>query len=166
MRMKTIPIQEWINARLELLGEKSDAGIAQACRFRNAAHALATSFEEYKNCAYVVGEHTSKSKRLPVVRYSTNGLNVVLRDNFYNVTMTVRGMKAQFDGQMMTLMNRICTHGFDTDVPECSFEGFPYVYKRKRYELNPKLFSLMVGTWEDAYTVMRVIGALQVGAAK
>lgn len=115
-----IPIQEWINARIELLGEKTeDSGIAQACRFRNSAHTLATSFEEYKNCAYVVGEHTSKSKRLPVVRYSAN-----------------------------------------------SFEGFPYVYKRKRYRLNPKFFSLMVGSWEDAYVVMRVIGSLQREATK
>lgn len=161
-----IPIQEWINARLELLGgEKAeDAGIDQACRFRNAANTLATSFD--KNCAHIVGEHTSKSKRLPVVRYRANGLNVVLRDNFYDVTMTVRGMKTQFDGQTMTLMNRICTHGIDTDVPECSFEGFPYVYKRKRYELNPKFFSLMVGSWEDAYVVMRLIGALQTEATK
>lgn len=165
--MEEIPIQKWINARLALLGEKSeDPGIAQACRFRNAAHALATSFDEYMNCANVIGEHTSKSKRLPVVRYRANGLTVALRDNFYDVTMTVRGMKTQFDGQMMTLMNRICTHGFDTDIPECSFEGFPYVYKRKRYGLNPKFFSLMVGTWEDAYTVMRVIGALQAEATK
>lgn len=40
-----IPIQEWINARLELLGgEKAeDAGIDQACRFRNAANTLAFS---------------------------------------------------------------------------------------------------------------------------
>lgn len=113
-----------------------------------------------------IQKRTSKSKRLPVVRYRANGLNVVLRDNFYDVTMTVRGMKTQFDGQVMTLMNRICTHGIDTDVPECSFEGFPYVYKRKRYELNPKFFSLKVGSWEDAYVVMRLIGALQAEAAK
>lgn len=83
--MKT-PIQAWINANIpedDLLYR--DAGIDQGVFFRDQlGRCIVRSYEEFTNCASVIGEHLSKSVKLPVVLFERPGLSVVVRDNFHD----------------------------------------------------------------------------------
>lgn len=151
-----IPIQDWIDENGD------DAAVEQACRFRDMfAQCIATSYEEFKDCVKVVGEHTSKSIRLPVVRLQANGLTVVMRDNFHNVAVSVVGMKSPLRHQMQTFLKRLCVAGYNDAV--LIAEGFPADMRLGSYRQDFRSFTVQVARWYDAYALLSAIGALQAG---
>ena len=156
-------IQTWINQHFQndrLIWNQD--GVNQACRFRDLfADCIATSYEEYRDCASVVGEHTSKSVVLPVVQLRANDLTVVLRDNFHDVVVSVVGLKFPLRHQMQTFLAKICCRGYQDRVS--FFQGFPDDMRLGSYKENYRAFSVEVPRWTDAYALLRIIGALQAG---
>lgn len=165
-RVASKAIQEWINQHFKdnrLIWNQD--GVTQACRFRDSfARCIATSYEEYRDCADVIGEHTSKSVVLPVVRLRANGLTVVIRDNFHDVVMTVVGLKRKPLSQVQVFMQQICTSGYTDRVS--FFQGFPLEMRLGSYTENYKAFSVELSNWTDAYALLRMLGSLQRGENK
>lgn len=153
-------IQKWINSHFDndnLIYNR--AGVDQACRFRDMfSQCIATSYEQFKDCADVVGEHRSKSVVLPVVRMRANGLTVVMRDNFHDVVFSVVGLNKPLLREAQELLQAVCSAGFDSKV---SFlQGFPDDMILSSYKDNYRSFSLETRRWTDAYAVLRLIGAV------
>lgn len=155
-------VQAWINTHFDAQSELfyNRTGVDQACRFRDLfPRCLATSFEEFRECVDVVGEHHSKSVVLPVVRIQANGLTVVIRDNFHDVVMTIIGLREPPRAQVQAFIHRVCSAGFDTKVS--FFQGFPPGMQLGPYADNYKAFSIEIPNWIDAYALLRVLGSTQ-----
>lgn len=82
-----------------------EGGLRQIEQFRSFAEALGFPWD-------VVGHHTSKSIKLPVIRITCGSLNIYLRDNFHDINVCVVGdakqpitipMSVLFDGILPTL---------------------------------------------------------------
>lgn len=99
-----------------------------------------------KETAYVIGEHTSKSVRLPI--YSLErpdlGLQVVLRENYHDWNLSV------ISETPVTADLR----GFELDDARCYFEGFPPEVRFGAFRENPKKFSLYIGSDYAIYTFL------------
>ena len=118
-----------------------------------------------KETAYVIGEHSSKSVRLPV--YSLErldlGLQIVLRYNFYDWNVTVVS-EAPIGADL---------RGFELDYSRaedrarypdgyrapgswgyCYFQGFPNELQFGPYSENPRKFSLCIGSDFQVYTFL------------
>ena len=112
----------------------------------------------------IIGNHTSKSITLPVVRYSlANGIIITVRDNFYDNAITV--LAPQRVKQILPLGLL-----FDKNDPDSShhyFEGFEdadaEVYGT--YNADPKQFSCHIAD-NDLLTVFLSILAAQRSAGK
>ena len=157
-------VQAWIDTHFDAQSKLiyNRAGVDQACRFRDMfARCIATSYEEYRECVDVVGEHRSKSVVLPVVRIRANGLTVVIRDNFHDVVMTIIGLREPPKAQVQAFIHRVCCAGFDTKVS--FFQGFPADMQLGPYADNYKAFSVEVTNWVDAYALLRLLGTIQKG---
>lgn len=130
-----------------------------------ASRAAAPPRTDTKETAYVIGEHSSKSVRLPV--YSLErpklGIQVVLRDNQHDWNVSVIS-----DTPIATDL-----HGFELDYSRdddrkrypngfrspgswgyCYFQGFPDEVKFGPFSENPCKFSLCVNGDYDVYTLL------------
>lgn len=96
--------------------------------------------------AYVVGEHMSKSVRLPVYMLERPdlGLRLVMRDNYYDWNIAI---------ESDTPVPREVLDGIRLDTTYCFFQGFPSEYRHGSYELDPTKFAICVGSSYDAYIV-------------
>lgn len=115
--------------------------------------------------AYVVGEHTSKSVRLPVylLERPDLGFKMVARYNFYDWNISVQSEKPITAG----------LQGFVTDYPNEAnrekykdgydghgywgylyWQGFPDEYKFGPWVENPRQFSTYVGSDYRLYTLL------------
>lgn len=102
--------------------------------------------DELKETAYVVGEHTSKSVRLPV--YSLErpdlGLIVTLRDNYHDWNVSVSQETAKSD-----------LRGFPVnDLRYCFFQGFPADRRFGTYAADPLRFSMCLDSEHQVYTLL------------
>lgn len=151
-------LQDWINANKpadELIFGR--AGIDQAIFIRdNLARCIAQTFEQFQNCATVIGTHTSKSVRLPVVKLSRPGLDVVIRDNFHNVAISVRReFVSDHEG---SYVESLITDGFATVVNSVYCEGFPEEWLFSCYSEDKRRFTCHVGSKLEAYAFLRLVG--------
>ncbi len=105
-----------------------------------------TPREECKETAFVVGEHRSKSVRLPV--YSLErpdlGLAVTLRDNYHDWNVSVSQERATADLRGFPL----------NDLTYCFFQGFPEDRRFGTYAANPLRFSMCLGSMHEVYTLL------------
>lgn len=123
---------------------------------------------ECKESAWVIGEHRSKSVPLPV--YSLErpdlGLQFVLRDNYYNwnvsvisekpVTSDLRGFQLDFsDDDKGRDKHRTFSPGDYWGY--CFFEGFPDALRFGPHSLDPRKFSLTIGSDHRIYTFLFLI---------
>lgn len=120
--------------------------------------------DDCKETAYVIGEHHSKSVRLPVYLLTRPdlGLQIVLRDNYYDWNVSV----------VSELPIITDLHGFQLSYNEeerkkfpngyikgrywgyCFFQGFPEEYQFGPFEENPSKFSLCIGSSYAVYTFL------------
>jgi hypothetical protein len=117
-----------------------------------------------KETAYVIGQHTSKSVRLPV--YSLErpdlGLQIVLRDNMYDWNVSVvsetpiatdlRGFKLSYSDEKER--ERHANSGY---WDYCFFQGFPDELQFGPYSENPRKFSLCINSDYEMYTFLWLI---------
>lgn len=125
--------------------------------------------EDCKVSAWVIGEHHSKSVCLPV--YSLErpdlGIQFILRDNYYNWNVSVIAEKP--------ITTDLYGYVLDFSVDEkksggkaesfrpgdywdyCYFEGFPDEYRFGPFSLDPRKFSLTVGSDYALYTLIFLI---------
>jgi hypothetical protein len=105
---------------------------------------------QYRLSAYVVGEHTSKSVRLPVFMLEREDLGVrfIMRDNFHDWNVSIETSK---DVPAEVL------EGFGLDTTYCFFQGFPAEYCFSSYNENKRQFSICVRSSYDLYTLIWLI---------
>lgn len=98
--------------------------------------------------AYVVGTHTSKSRSLPVVQieFPRRGTMVTLRDNFYDICVSVDSRfpieKRNMDGL------------FATNDKGGFFEGFPQNLVHEPYDKDQKQFSFTIGDYPSLAMIL------------
>jgi len=125
----------------------------------------ATPRDDCNESAYVIGKHQSKSVRLPV--YSLErpdlGLQVVLRDNFYDwnvsvlsetpITTDLRGFELDYrrEEDRERFPNGY-TPGHCWGY--CFFQGFPEEVQFGPFKENPCRFSLCIRGDYDVYTFL------------
>lgn len=88
----------------------------------------------------VISTHTSKSIKLPVVEFTipATGLTLTMRDNFYDVKVSVKSLKPIEDRGFGKLFDKkIAVH-----PTVC--EGFPYGKIYGSYDANPSQFTVSV----------------------
>lgn len=153
--MKT-PIQGWINSNIPDDNLRyRDAGIDQGVFFRDQlGRCIARTYEEFTDCASVIGEHLSKSVKLPVVLFERPGLAVVVRDNFHDVTISVK--RDSDETPEAIAIERLSAEKLDETRIFC--QGFPSEWCFGSYATNKKQFTISVGNKLDAYTLLRLIG--------
>jgi hypothetical protein len=124
----------------------------------------ATPRDALRETAWVIGEHTSKSVRLPV--YSLErpdlGLQIVLRDNYHDWNVSVisetpivasllQGFKLDYssDKERARFPN-----GYEPGRSwgYCFFQGFPEEVQFGPYSENPRRFSLSIQNAHKVYT--------------
>jgi hypothetical protein len=111
--------------------------------------------------AYVIGEHRSKSVRLPVILLEHKNLKLVMRDNFHDWNLSVISEKPVPPDTM---------RGFTVDYPVRDkerfpngyikgnswdylfFQGFPEEFQFGPYSESPHNFSLCLSTDYQLYT--------------
>jgi len=117
-----------------------------------------------KVTAMVIGEHRSKSVRLPVFAFDRPdlGIQIILRDNYYNWNISVIAERPI-----------ACDlRGFPTDFSSakeraeyqprgywgyCFFEGFPTVLMFGPHAIDQRKFSLWVNGDYEAYAFVRTL---------
>ena len=119
---------------------------------------------------YVISEHTSKSILLPVysLTYKEKGLNIILRDNFYNWKMSVNcstPIELDFKGLFHT------TSPIDTDytgnpLNPIYFEGFKEEWVYGYYdESDKKTWSAEIYNkyrlWTVLFLILRCVGKVK-----
>lgn len=117
-----------------------------------------------RETAWVIGEHTSKSVRLPVYSLERQdlGLQIVLRDNYHDFNVSVLSE---------TLIAASLLQGFELDYSSdeerarfpngytpgsawgyCFFQGFPEEVQFGPHRENPRKFSLSIQNAYEVYT--------------
>lgn len=129
--------------------------------------AAAPPREDSKETAYVIGEHTSKSVRLPV--YSLErpdlGLQVVLRDNYHDwnvsvisetpITTDLRGFELDYNQRDRERYPNGFRAGGSWSY--CFFQGFPDELRFGPYSENPRKFSICIDSDYEVYTFLWLI---------
>lgn len=102
--------------------------------------------EKYMSEHYsIVGTHTSKSVKLPVLLLNYKGATIVFRYNFYDYEVTVIYDKD------ISLPKAL----FNSYRQEFFYQGFPEKYKiHKNYKDSHKEFSVCIGNSYEFYTLM------------
>ncbi|KKN81383.1 hypothetical protein LCGC14_0319960 [marine sediment metagenome] len=130
--------------------------------------------DDCKIDVYVIGEHTSKSVRLPV--YSLErpdiGLQIVLRHNYYNWNVSVlsetpintdviRGFKLDYsdDDRERFPNGYILGECWDN----CFFEGFPEEVQFGPHSENPCKFSVNIDSEYMVYTFLWLLMRDRIG---
>lgn len=102
--------------------------------------------EDCKETALVVGEHRSKSVRLPVYQIERPdlGLAITLRDNYHDWNVSIVQERATAD-----------LRGFPVDSTSgCFFQGFPDDRRFGAYAANPLRFSMCLYSAYEVYTLV------------
>lgn len=164
--MKTMetstPLQDWAEAHKPSETMFYKAGYWDQIDFvrDDVPNALARSFEEYraiKSGTVVIGEHTSKSVRLPVFRVTlADGTAFTMRCNFHDWKVSVespRDVNADFMGLFdpnLRISDVYC-EGF----PEELVYG-PYAESKRRFtvELSGRNYSVFTLLWIFAHQVL------------
>jgi len=148
------PIQDWMNAHFPpdtLLYAK--AATSQMMYFRDNLHeALCCGSHPALVQVSVIGEHTSKSTVLPVVLYERSDMQVMVRDNYYNIVISVKRKRAN---GTLKMVDSCCLAKFEGRA-----EGFPPEWIFGDYRENRRQFTVVTHSRFAAYTLLR---ALSVG---
>jgi len=148
--MTKTPIQEWMNANFPPdTAVYARAAVNQMMYFRDDLHeALCCGSHPDLVQVSVVGQHTSKSTVLPVVLYERSDMQVMVRDNYHNIVISV---------------NRKRANGALKLVDSCSFkfggfaEGFPREWVFGEYRENRRQFTVTARSRYAAYTLLRAL---------
>lgn len=120
--------------------------------------------DDQRVTAWVIGEHRSKSVRLPVylIERPDLGVRFVLRDNFHDWNVTVvaekpvetdlRGFELDFRDEEERM--RWVPGGYWSYL---LFQGFPNEFCCGPYSLNKRRFSLSIYTREEVYMLIALI---------
>jgi len=146
--MTKTPIQEWMNANFPPdTAVYARAAVNQMMYFRDDLHeALCCGSHPDLVQVSVVGQHTSKSTVLPVVLYERSDMQVMVRDNYHNIVISV---------------NRKRANGALKLVDSCSFKfgGFAEGLMTIWAAQSPTTFNQASGVGEFlAYTPPAAIG--------
>lgn len=130
--------------------------------------AAAPPRSDTKETAHVIGEHTSKSVRLPV--YSLErpdlGLQVVLRDNYHDWNVSIVSetpIEADLRGFELDYARKEDRDRYPDGYRAggswgyCFFQGFPREVQFGPYRENPRKFSLCVGDNYQVYTLLWLV---------
>lgn len=184
--MTHIPLQEWYgawldeNAETQLLfvskDSRGDVSLPQVHFVRDSLARLVWGDRKYEDIplcpsprddcresAWVIGEHRSKSVRLPVFSFERPdlGVQVVLRYNFHDwnvsvvserpVEMDLSGYGAEFDSESR---KKYVPKGYWGYL---FFQGFPDEFMLGPHELDPRRFSLAPDTNHECYAFVRAL---------
>jgi len=109
---------------------------------------LSSNYDEWKNNPpMVISTHYSKSVKLPVFRIYLEkyGIEIILRDNFYDWKISVKSDKP-LDFDYMGLFNPT------KKILDIYCEGFPQDKVYGSYEENHKEFTIEIASDYDLYT--------------
>lgn len=153
------PLQGWFREWLTTTGDDllyKKVASSQVMFVRDSlGRALASPWQEWQGeddsdgerhggAVTVIGEHCSKSVRLPVYHVALPGLEMVLRDNFYNWRVSVRREKPDDVGGWGLFDEK-------TAISRCYCEGFPDGWVFGPYGLDRRRFTVEIGTEHDLY---------------
>ena len=174
MVIKPVPLIEWALAHPvpDQMYWKGDADNQIRFVWKSLAPLVGKgfSYEEVQQLITVIATHRSKSIDLPVYRLERSdlGLQIILRDNFYNWKISViseRPITADFSGLFYT------TPPIDPDytgdpLHHVYFEGFPKDLVFGYFEESDgKKWSAEIATneilWTTVFLIMRSLGAVQ-----
>lgn len=168
-----VPIQEWIQTRiLDKEEERKDLiygeeGLNQTIFVRDKISTiLARNSEEYRSIVTVVGEHTSKSVKLPVYKITTDAFDLIMRCNFYDWKVSVFSKRGPLKLDLVDLISRE-----RTDESECKYEdqkrdvlrgrifpgyceGFADEWVLPYYAVNQERFTVEVRNHYSLYTLI------------
>lgn len=124
--------------------------------------------EDCKENGFVVGEHTSNSKRLPV--YSLErpdlGIQFVMRDNYHDWNISVlseRAIETDLRGFQLDYSREEDKQRFKNGYRPgnswgyCYFQGFPEEFQFGPYSEDQRKFSLCVGSVHKVWTLIFLI---------
>ena len=96
--------------------------------------------KEIQDCQLsVIGSHTSKSIKLPIVEYTfPNGANLVIRDNFHAYAISVT---SPFGDVSADLIKDIDYYNGTKEIHSYECQGFPKEKIHGTYEDNPRQFT-------------------------
>lgn len=89
---------------------------------------------------HVIGTHVSKSTLLPVYRMTRDGLEVILRGNYHDWSVTVRSEEPVIRDPLMPLLSG----GVDTPVSSTLCEGFDWSWVHGPITENPRAFTVQL----------------------
>lgn len=148
--MTKTPIQEWMNANFPPdTVFAARAAVNQMMYFRDDLHeALCCGSHPALVRVSVVGQHTSKSTVLPVVLYERDDMQVLVRDNYYNIAISVKRKRANGTLKMVDS----CCFKFNGIA-----EGFPREWIFGDYRENRRQFTVTTHSRYAAYTLLRAL---------
>jgi len=110
-----------------------------------------TTYEDYKkNPTMVVGTHTSKSIVLPVYSIKIPGLEVRMRDNFYDWNVSIRA-----DWPVLDNFHGLIKKG--KSPYRGNFEGFMDDWIFGSYNRNPREFSVELENSYEVYAFLLIV---------
>lgn len=191
--MKT-PLQAWFDAWLAEHKDDKDNWITdliyaksacdQICDVRDTFGLLVYADVPYRSrpneplprdtckiTGYVIGEHHSKSVRLPVYLFERVdlGIQFVMRGNFYDWKLSVISEKplvkyAELFSTMFHTTPPVEPEYTGNELASCYFEGFPDEYIFDYYAKNPTRWSCSIGRSSMQFVVrliMHELGAIK-----
>lgn len=117
-----------------------DAKWEQIHWVRRELHAALMQPEEERAPVRVIATHTSKSTLLPVYRMTREGLEVILRGNYYNWSVTVRSEEPVIRQPLLPLL----TGGRHEAVHAVYCEGFDPAWVHGPLSENPRAFTVQL----------------------
>lgn len=144
------PLQAWFSDWLTATSDDliyKKAASSQIMFVRDGlGRALADSYEQWQGALTVLSEHRSKSVRLPVYLITLPGLEMVIRDNFYNWKVSVRSDKPLDDLAGWGLFREDERHS------ACYCEGFPEEWVHGPYVKDRRRFTVEMRCREEVFT--------------
>ncbi len=96
--------------------------------------------EEHDAAVHVISTHYSKSTLLPVYRLTREGLEVILRGNYYNWSVTVRSEEPVLRQSLVPLV----LGGGEQAVLDCYCEGFDEAWVHGPMAADARTFTVQL----------------------
>lgn len=145
------PLQEWFSEWLDsttddLLYKQAAKGQVMFIR-DTLGRALVSEWKRWEGVPVVIGEHRSKSVRLPVYHIALPDMELVLRDNFYDWKVSVRSDAPIRNVAGWGLFDEADERG----ISACYCEGFPREWVQGPYAKDKRRFTVELSGQYDLY---------------